>query len=101
MEAKRLWGRIIQDHRIISSETVCIEDDDLERAIRELCRRFDIQRPVQLPKHDRDLKQFGRTTYSRDHFIETVPFQRLEIEILLPGGKTVPSSGKRSPLTDA
>ena len=101
MENTRLWGRIIRDHRIAGSETVPLEDGDLESALRELCRRFDIPRPLQLPKHDRDLTDFGRTAYTGEHFMESVSFEKLEIEILLPQGEKRRSGAPRSPLSDA
>ena len=78
MESYRLWGRIIRHHRIAKSETVPIEGGDLEGALLEICRRFDVQRPLQLPKHERDLEAFGRTFYSREHFTEPIDFQKLE-----------------------
>ena len=99
MESLRLWGRIIRNHRIAASETVPMEDG-FEEALLELCRRFDIQRPLQLPGHERDLDAYGRTAYTREHFTESVPFQKLEIEILHPEGE-VRHSLRRSPLSDA
>lgn len=100
MDNNRLWGRIIRHHRIEKSETVEIEDDNLEEAFLELCRRFDVQRPIQLPKHNREFEKFGRTFYSREHFTESVDFEKLEIELIMPDGKKK-SSGVRSPLMDA
>ena len=100
MDQPRLWGRVIRDHRIVMNETVPIENGDYEAALRELCRRFDLQRPLQLPKHDRDLSRFGRTFYAKEHFTEPVPFEKLEVEILMPGGEKR-GSAARSPLTDA
>ena len=64
MEKSRLWGRIIKNHRIERSETVDIEGGDIEAAFVEICRRFDVQRPIQLPKHNREFEKFGRTFYS-------------------------------------
>ena len=49
MEHYRLWGRVISRHRIVKNETVEIHDGDIESAFLELCRRFDVQRPLQLP----------------------------------------------------
>ncbi|MCR4706347.1 MAG: hypothetical protein K5746_00210 [Clostridiales bacterium] len=100
MAQSRLWGRVIRDHRIISNETVPIEDGDFDTALRELCRRFDLQRPLQFPKNDRDLASFGRTFYTKEHFTESISFQRLEVEILAPEGEKR-GSVCRSPLTDA
>ena len=101
MNEFRLWGRIIRNHRIAASETVPIEDGDVEAALLEICRRFDIQRPLQLPKHARDMEQVGRTFDAREHFTEEVSFQRREIELLLPEGEKRRGTAPRSPLSDA
>ena len=95
-----LWGRIINHHRIEKSETVDIIDGDIESAFLEICRRFDVQRPLQLPKHNREFEKFGRTFYSKEHFTEPIAFQKLEIELLTPDGEKK-SSGQRTPLMDA
>ncbi len=100
MEKSRLWGRIISNHRIERSETVEIEDGDIEAAFVEICRRFDVQRPIQLPKHNREFEKFGRTFYTKEHFTEPIRFQKLEIELLAPEGARK-SSGPRTPLMDA
>lgn len=100
MQNSRLWGRIIRHHRIAKSETVDIIDGDIEAAFVEICRRFDVQRPIQLPKHNREFENFGRTFYSRDHFTESVDFDKLEIELLLPEGEKKHGAA-RSPLSDA
>ena len=100
MQKHRLWGRIIKNHRIEKSETVEIEDGNIEEAFLEICRRFDVQRPLQLPKHNRELEQFGRTFYAKEHFTESISFQKLEIELLMPEGEKKPS-GRRTPLMDA
>lgn len=96
----RLWGRIIRHHRIVKSETVPVEGEDIEAAFLEICRRFDVQRPLQLPKHNREFEKFGRTFYAREHFTEPIDFDKLEIELILPEG-TSRGGGERSPLMDA
>lgn len=100
MQNNRLWGRIIRHHRIERHETVEIVDGDIEEAFLELCRRFDVQRPLQLPKHNREFEKFGRTFYSKEHFTEAVDFDKLEIELIMPDGEKK-HSGARTPLMDA
>jgi len=100
MHNNRLWGRMMKRQRIIKQETVEIENDDVEEAFLEICRRFDLQRPLQLPKHNREFENFGRTFYSREHFTESIDFDRLEIELIMPDGEKR-SSGIRNPLMDA
>lgn len=101
MQNYRLWGRIIRHHRIERSETVEIEDGDIEGAFLEICRRFDVQRPLQLPKHDREFEKFGRTFYTREHFTEPIAFEKLEVELITPEGENKKSGGPRTPLMDA
>ena len=100
MNNNRLWGRMMKHQRIIRQETIEIENDDIEEAFLEICRRFDVQRPIQLPKHNREFEKFGRTFYSKEHFTEPIGFEKLEIELLAPEGMKK-HSGPRTPLMDA
>ena len=78
----RLWARIINKHRIERQGTYDCRYEDVQEALTELCREFDIPRPIWLPKHDREYEEFRRTRFLPEHFMEEVPFQRLEIEYL-------------------
>jgi len=100
MNNNRLWGRMMKQQRIIRQETIEIENDDIEEAFLEICRRFDVQRPIQLPKHNREFEKFGRTFFAREHFTESIDFDRLELELIMPDGEKR-SSGMRNPLMDA
>ena len=100
MNNNRLWGRMMKQQRIIRQETIEIENDDIEEAFLEICRRFDVQRPIQLPKHNREFEKFGRTFFSKEHFTESIDFDKLELELIMPDGEKK-STGMRNPLTDA
>jgi len=100
MNNNRLWGRMMKQQRIVRQETIEIEDDNIEEAFLEICRRFDVQRPLQLPKHNREFEKFGRTFFAREHFTESIDFDRLELELIMPDGEKR-SSGMRNPLMDA
>ena len=78
----RLWARIIKKHRIERQATCDCRYEDVEEALTELCREFDIPRPIWLDKHTREYGEFHRTRFLPEHFMEDVPFQRLEIEYL-------------------
>ncbi len=78
----RLWARIIKKHRIDRQATAECAFQDAEAALTELCRGFDIPRPIWLNKHTREFEEFRRTQFLPEHFIEEVPFQKLEIEFL-------------------
>lgn len=78
----RLWARIIIKHRIARQNTAPCAWGDAESALTELCREFDIPCPIWLGKHERDFEEFRRTAFLPEHFMEDVPFDRLEIEYL-------------------
>ena len=78
----RLWARIIKKHRIERQATADCAWEGAPDALTELCHEFDIPRPIWLNKHDREFEDFRRTQFLPEHFMEDVPFQRLEIEFL-------------------
>ena len=92
----RLWARIIKKHRIERQATAECAWEGAEDALTELCREFDIPRPLWLNKHYREFEDFRRTQFLPEHFMEEVPFQRLEIEFLEDDGKTRRSNDPRN-----
>ena len=92
----RLWARIIKKHRIDRQATVECAWEGVEDALTELCHQFDIPRPIWLNKHYREFEDFRRTQFLPEHFMEEVPFQRLEIEFLEDDEKPRWSSDPRN-----
>jgi len=82
----RLWARIIVKHRIDQQATIACTHDQAEEALVELCRQFDIPAPLWLRKHENEFEAFRHTTFLPEHFMEDVPFQKLEIEFLEDDG---------------
>lgn len=92
----RLWARIIRKHRIVQQATAPCAWGEVEDVLVELCREFDIPNPLWLNKHEREFEEFRRTAFLPEHFMEEVPFQRLEIEYLEDTGKTRRSNDPRN-----
>ena len=92
----RLWARIIAKHRIEKQGTAECAFEDAGDALTELCHEFDIPRPLWLSKHEREFEEFRRTQFLPEHFMEDVPFQRLEIEFLEDDGRTHKSNDPRN-----
>lgn len=84
----RVWGKIWKKNRIAQSYTA--EDNHqswpdevrLESCIDEIVHALDLPRPIWLPKNYEEMKQFRRTEFNQDHFIEQFPYQNFEIEII-------------------
>ena len=80
----RLWARIIKDHRIDSQDTRPCEWGGEADALTELCKSFDIPRPIWLPKHEREYASFRRTAFLPEHFVEEVDFDYMEVSYIFP-----------------
>ncbi len=91
-----IWARTIVRHRIDQSETIPLENGEVLDALSQLCARMDIPRPMILPKHRREWEQFGQTAFTRDHFVESVHFDRLELESYDPDARKNRSQDPRN-----
>ena len=78
----RLWARVIVKHRIARQMTAPCVFEDPQEALTEICRELDIPCPLWLNKHEREFEDFRHTAFLPEHFMEEVPFQKLEIEFL-------------------
>lgn len=83
----RLWARIFKDNHMLRD--TCVEDakDDTRthkifRALDDVCRQFDLGKPIWLNKNVRDFKRHSKTRFTQDNFIEAVDFDYLEIQII-------------------
>lgn len=91
----QLWVRAIRRNSIIRSETIAL-DGDLLDTIGLLLNRLDLPRPMFLGKHEREWAQFGMTTFTKDHFVEHIPYDKIEIEQFDPNEKKKRSQDPRN-----
>jgi len=83
----RTWGKLIKNNRIQNHETISTEyspnsDDNLNLIVEQLCDKLDISRPLILSKNIKEMIKFGQTKFFKDDFIETIHYDRFELEIL-------------------
>ncbi len=83
----RLWGKIIKKNKI--KESYVYESDeslDLEKHVKngleDICYHFDLPLPMWLSDNEKHMERFGATAFKKDHFIEKISFDALEIEII-------------------
>lgn len=91
----RLWARAIYKNRILRSETVEWTGDFLE-SLSALCAALDIPRPLLLEKHGREWSEFAQTSFTADHFVESIPYDKIEIERIDPDDKKKRSNDPRN-----
>ena len=83
----RVWGKIFKDNRMLKDMTVCDGQADTRthkvfRALDEICYAFDLSRPIWLDSNIQEFQNMNKTRFSQDNFIEEIPFDYLEIQIL-------------------
>ncbi|OQB23977.1 MAG: hypothetical protein BWY11_01472 [Firmicutes bacterium ADurb.Bin182] len=82
----KVWGIIKKDHRIqndiVADFAVKREEcTDWRSIIGSIAGSLDLSRPVVLKKHIQELHDFSRTVFKPSDFMESVAFDRFEIEI--------------------
>lgn len=83
----RIWFKLWKNSKL--QQDVTIEDTSDEtrthkvmNALGEACRAFDLPVPIWLDRTVADFKAGARARFYADSFIEEVPFDYLEIEVL-------------------
>lgn len=82
----RIWGRMIKGNRLIKDITITREDDTRTHrvfgAVDEICREWNLGRPIWLDSNVAEFKKHSRTRFGKDSFIEEIDFDYLEIRVL-------------------
>ncbi|MGE4282677.1 MAG: hypothetical protein AB7G87_03060, partial [Clostridia bacterium] len=58
------------------------ENQILDICLSEICREFDIQKPLWFPVHKKDFAVYGRASFKADAFMEQIDFDIFEIELI-------------------
>ena len=59
-----------------------LEGEDLLMAcLEQVLDNWDLSRPLILQRHCRDLENFGRAIFKKDDFVDSFPFDQLEVEL--------------------
>lgn len=85
--ATGIWVRLMRKTRIDQDTTVECTLDDWQEALEEACHKLDVPRPLMLPRHERDWEQFSQARFLKEHFMEDVSFDRMEVEFIDPDKK--------------
>lgn len=85
--AAGIWVRLVRKNRIEKDITVACSHAAWQEAVDAACHTLDVPRPLILPRHERDWAQFNQARFLREHFMEDVPFDRMEVEFIDPDKK--------------
>ena len=86
----RLWGKIWKDNRMVRDTVYEEESADTRthkifRGLEEICREFDLGKPLWLDVTIAQFQRHSKVRFYQDSFIEEIPFDYLEIQVLQEG----------------
>ncbi|MBQ4075221.1 MAG: hypothetical protein IJD39_08465 [Clostridia bacterium] len=82
-----IWVRMMRKNRIEKDITIPCAIEDWQDALEKACHDLDVPRPMILPRHERDWDEFSQARFLKDHFVEDLPFDRMEVEFIDPDRK--------------
>lgn len=83
----RLWAKIFQNNHMLKDTVICDDSNDTRthkifHAIDEICYTFDLGKPIWLESTVKEFKRHDKTRFTKDNFIEEIPFDYLEIQVI-------------------
>ena len=83
----RIWIKEISDNRLIKDIVITNEEDDTRthkvfKALEEACHAFDLGQPIWLNSNITDFQIHAKTRFTKDSFIEEIPFDYLEFHVI-------------------
>ena len=83
----RLWVRLIDDKHLIKDTVICDETADTRthkvmNAIEKACYEMDLSKPIWLDTTVKDFQRHAKCRFTKDAFIESVPFDYMEIQVI-------------------
>lgn len=83
----RIWGKLIRENHLLKDTVAEIGGSDsrthkVMAAMREICLRFDLPEPIWLDTNIRDFQRIARTRFYRDSFVEEIPFDYLDFQVI-------------------
>ena len=83
----RIWGKLYKNNRLIQDITVCNDTEDTRThkvfyALDEICRVFDLSKPIWLDANIREFKRHARTCFRQDSFVDEIDFDYLDFHVI-------------------
>lgn len=83
----RTWARQFLQNRMIKDTTIEDYSDDTRthkifNSLEKACVEFDLPKPIWLESNIKDFKRTSKTRFTKDSFIEDIPFDYLEFLII-------------------
>ena len=83
----RIWGKLIKDNRLLRDTVADIPGNGTRtqkvlEALHRICLVFDLAEPIWLDVNIKEFQRVAKTRFRQDSFLETVPFDYLEFQVI-------------------
>ena len=83
----RIWIKEFLDNRLVKDIVITNEENDTRthkvfKALEEACHAFDLGQPIWLDTNITDFQIHAKTRFTKDSFIEEIPFDFLEFQVI-------------------
>ena len=84
----RLWCKTLNDNNKILSETVISDISDSNRtkkvmnSLSKACEEMDLAEPIWFESNINEFKNYAKTRFRQDNFVESVSFSAFEIQVI-------------------
>ena len=83
----RLWARTFQSTHMLQDLVITDDSADtrthkIKRALDQVCLQMDLSHPVWLDSNIADFKRVSKTRFTQDSFVDAIPFDYLEIQVI-------------------
>lgn len=83
----RIWFKQWKDNHMIADMTVEDDSEDTRThkifgALDQACYQFDLSKPIWLEATVAEFKRHARARFTEDCFVEEIPFDYLEIQVI-------------------
>ena len=84
----RLWGKIWKSNHLVTDTVACDDDSSANRTrkvlhgLETICHELDLPVPIWLDQNIAEFQRVSKTRFRQDSFIEEVPFDYLEIQVI-------------------
>ena len=84
----RLWGKIWKSNHMLADTVACSDEAGLNRTrkvlngLETICRELDLPVPIWLEQNISEFQRVSKTRFRQDSFIEEIPFDYLEIQVI-------------------
>ena len=67
---------------VITDDSADTRTHKIKRALDQVCLQMDLSHPVWLDSNIADFKRVSKTRFTQDSFVDAIPFDYLEIQVI-------------------